>query len=193
MTTYDLPQSTLDSANNMSQAFLVDDAATMAPYWDRLTQVFKALSYILKYADPNRLDLSFTVCREALTKAKTTTPLVDLVKSRRGHLEGTTDMNLRLTEILEAYQTELEHPKKSFSSIYTRKPILTRPLNIYILTDGIWEPNCDASGPIKSLVNKLNQLGKGRIQVGIQFISFGDNQRALERLNVLDSGLGLKP
>jgi hypothetical protein len=174
----------------MSQAFLVDDAATMAPHWDRLTQVFEALSYILKYVDPNGLDLSFTNCQEALTKAKTTTPLVDLVKARRGHLEGTTDMNLRLTEILEAYQAELEHPKKSF---YTRKPILTRPLNIYILTDGIWEPNCDASGPIKSLVNKLNQLGKGRIQVGIQFISFGDNQRALERLDVLDSGLDLKP
>jgi hypothetical protein len=64
---------------------------------------------------------------------------------------------------------------------------------LYILTDGIWEPNCDAAGPIKNLVNKLNKLDKGRVQVGIQFISFGNNPEALDRLDILDSGLGLKP
>lgn len=66
-------------------------------------------------------------------------------------------------------------------------------MNLYILTNGIWEPNCDAAGPIKNLVNKLNKLDKGRLQVGIQFISFGNNAEAIDRLNILDSGLGLKP
>jgi hypothetical protein len=160
----------------------------MEPHWKRLTKVFEALSYILKDVDPDGLDLSFTIYSETLKKTKKTSKLIDMVKSRSKRLKGTTDMNLRLTEILDAYQTELEKPKGFFG-----KPKSVLPMNLYILTDGIWEPNCDAAGPIKNLVNKLNKLDKGRVQVGIQFISFGNNPEALDRLDILDSGLGLKP
>ena len=158
----------------------------MEPHWEWLIKVFEALTYILKDVDPNGLDLSFTICRETLKKTKRTTSLVELVKSRSELLKGTTDMNLRLSEILDTYQTELEKPKT-----FLRKSVL--PMNLYILTDGIWEPNCDPAGPITNLVNKLNKLHKGRVQVGIQFISFGNNAGAINRLNILDSGLGLRP
>jgi hypothetical protein len=158
----------------------------MEPHWKWLIKVFEALTYILKDVDPNGLDLSFTICRETLKKTEKTSSLVNMVKSRSELLKGTTDMNLRLSEILDTYQTELEKPKT-----FWRKSVL--PMNLYILTDGIWEPNCDAAGPIKNLVNKLNKLHKGRVQVGIQFIRFGNNAEAIDRLNILDSGLGLKP
>jgi hypothetical protein len=176
---------TLGRANIM-QVFLIDDSVTMKPHWKRVTRVFEALSYILKDVDPNGLDLSFTISADTLKKTKRTSKLVEMVKLRSKHLVGTTDMNLKLTEILVTYQTELEKPQGFFG-----KPIL--PRNLYILTDGVWEPNCDAAAPIKNLVNKLNKLDKGRVQVGIQFISFGENTAALERLDILDSGLGLKP
>jgi hypothetical protein len=158
----------------------------MEPHWNSLIRVTEALTYILKNVDPNGLDLSFTICRETLTKTKKTSSLVDLVTSRSKLLKGPTDMKLRLSEILGTYQTELEKPKA-----FLRKSVL--PMNLYILTNGIWEPNCDAAGPITNLVNKLNKLHKNRVQVGIQFISFGKNAEAINRLNILDSGLGLKP
>jgi hypothetical protein len=158
----------------------------MEPHWEWLIKVFEALTYILKDVDPNGLDLFFTNCRETLKKTEKTSSLVNMVKSRSELLKGTTDINLRLSEILDTYQTELEKPKT-----FWRKSVL--PMNLYILTDGIWEPNCDAAGPITNLVNKLNKLHKGRVQVGIQFISFGNNAEAIDRLNILDSGLGLKP
>lgn len=157
----------------------------MEPHWEWLIKVVEALTYILKEVDPNGLDLSFTVCSEKLT-TKRTTSLVELVESRSKLLKGSTDMKLRLSGILDTYQTELEKPKTFF-----RNSVL--PMNLYVLTDGIWEPNCDAAGPITNLVNKLNKLHKGRVQVGIQFISFGNNAEAIHRLNILDSGLGLKP
>jgi hypothetical protein len=160
----------------------------MEPHWKSLIKVFEALTYILKDVDPNGLDLFFTICRETLKKTKKTTSLVEMVKSRSKLLKGTTDMNLRLSEILDTYQTELEKPKTFFG---IGKSVL--PMNLYILTNGTWEPNCDAAGPITNLVNKLNKLHKGRVQVGIQFISFGNNAEAIDRLNILDSGLGLKP
>ena len=176
---------TLGRAKTM-QVFLIDDSVTMTPHWKRVTRVFEALSYVLKDVDPNGLDLSFTISGDTLKKTKRTSKLVEMVKLRSKHLKGTTDMNLKLTEILATYQTELEKPKGFFG-----KPVL--PRNLYILTDGIWEPNCDAAAPIKNLVNKLNKLDIGRVQVGIQFISFGENTAALERLDILDSRLGLKP
>jgi hypothetical protein len=158
----------------------------MKPHWEWLIKVVEALTYILKDVDPNGLDLSFTVCSEKQKKTKRPASLVELVESRSELLEGATDMNLRLSDILDTYQTELEKPKKFY-----RKSVL--PMNLYVLTDGIWEPNCDAAGPITNLVNKLNELHKGRVQVGIQFISFGNNAEAINRLNILDSGLGLRP
>lgn len=168
------------------QVFLIDDSLEMAPHWEAVIDVLEALSYILKTVDPNGLDLSFTVSSDSLEDCKKTSRLVDMTKTRR--LKGTTDMNLKLTSLLDEYQNALT--KGRSNSIFRRA---VRPMNLYILTDGVWEKDCDVEAPIRSLVQKLVELGKGRIQVGIQFISFGNNTSALTRMDHLDSGLGLKP
>ena len=164
---------------------MIDDSETMTTHWISLTRVLEALSYILKDVGPNGLSLSFTISLQTLKKTHRSTKLVEMVKSRKNILRGTTDMNLRLTEILEAYATELERPKGFFG-----RSIL--PMNLYVLTDGIWEPKCDPSQPIIHFVNNIKKLNKGRVQVGIQFISFGNNLESLKRMDDLDSGLRLK-
>jgi hypothetical protein len=163
----------------------------MSGHWGEVTDVFEALSYILKYVDPDGLDLSFTVSGESLKNYKVTSTLVQSVRDRKSRLKGTTDMNLKLTTLLENYQAALEKPPREVKSLFRRKPV--RPLNLYILTDGIWEAKCDAEGPIRRLIKKLADLGKGRIQVGIEFISFGNNIAGLQRMDHLDSGLDLQP
>jgi hypothetical protein len=166
--------------------FLIDDSESTSGHWDEVTDVFEALSYILKKVDPNGLDLSFTVSGHSLKNCKETTSLLQLIRDQRERLRGATDMNLKLTKLLEDYQTALEKPKSRF-----RKAV--RPLNLYILTNGIWEAKCDAEGPIRRLINKLADLNKGRIQVGIEFISFGNDTAGIQRLDYLDSGLDLLP
>jgi hypothetical protein len=63
-------------------------------------------------------------------------------------------------------------------------------MNIYVLTDGCWENACTGENQIRNLVDELVKLKLTKDQVGIQFIRFGNDQRGLERLSYLDSGLG---
>jgi hypothetical protein len=66
-------------------------------------------------------------------------------------------------------------------------------MNLYILTDGVWEAKTNVEATIRNLVQTLNEVGKTRLQIGIQFISFGHNANALARMDRLDSGLRLNP
>lgn len=67
------------------------------------------------------------------------------------------------------------------------KPKPVRSLNVYIFTDGIWQPECDLKPLIRRVVNKLK--GNEPYKVGIQFISFGEDARGLESLETLDDFL----
>jgi hypothetical protein len=65
-------------------------------------------------------------------------------------------------------------------------------LNIYVLPDGILQPQFEVAQPIRRLVAKLKENGK--YQVGIQLISFDSdsNSEALIRLKDLHDNLGFR-
>ena len=169
--------------------FLIDDATSMAPHWNDVIKVVEVLSYIVKEADPDGLDLYFTVSTKTLRHRKKTTSLDNMVKERTGQLKGLTDMNLKLCAILDQYQQE----HMTHTGIFTlKKPKPILPLNLYILTDGVWETVCHAEGPIKNQVNKMVEHNRNRSHVGIQFISFGNDPVGIQRMDYLDSGLDLE-
>ncbi|CZR68399.1 uncharacterized protein PAC_18298 [Phialocephala subalpina] len=174
----------LNRLKGREYVFLVDDSLSMNPHWENVLEVFEALLYIVKTADPNGLDLHFTVSEDNCLNCKETTALIRMVRNRMRR--STIDMNIRLIALLQAYQKKLSKKKALFSAT-------VRPMNLYILTDGVWEAETNVEDPIRSLVQTLNEKRMGRLQVGIQFIYFGDNQKALERLEHLDSRLGLDP
>ncbi len=90
---------------------------------------------------------------------------------------GVTDISIRLRTILDRYNTELLQKADGGTK--------ARPLNLYILTDGVWQPYCDAETPIKRLVRTLLQLKLDRAQVGIQFIRFGEDEEGILRMEKL--------
>lgn len=61
-------------------------------------------------------------------------------------------------------------------------------MNIYILTDGVWEPNSDVAGAILSLARTLLESDYPPRQVAIQFIRFGHDPEGAEKLDHLASG-----
>jgi hypothetical protein len=149
--------------------------------------VLYVLAYLVKDSDPDGMDLLYTV---SLVKEKSKRP--DRLRDhlRTASCGGRTDISLRLSAILHEYAENLQgqaKPKRIFGII--RKKKQTRPMNLYILTDAVWQPHCDAAKPIKTLIRKLDELGLPEYQVGIQFIRFGQNQEAINRLEHLDSGL----
>lgn len=144
-------------------------------------RILNILSYLLKDSDPDGLELYFTCSKQQFRTKEPSKLVAKFVSNVPG---GLTDIRTRLTSIIDDFI-------KGFDRNWLRKkfkPI--RSLNIYVLTDGIWQPNTDLTPPLQRLIKKLDE--NGQYQVGIQFISFGNRTVALERLNELDDDLGEK-
>lgn len=153
-----------------------------------MKRVFSALCYLVKKLDDDGIDLYFTNTSKSY-KFKDAKPFIEIL-DRKSHT-GDTDIELRLQKILQPYKERLEkHVNKT--SFYLKNPFekKLRPMSIYVLTDGCWEHACTGDKQIKNLVEKLVELKLTKEQVGIQFISFGQDQTGLQRLVHLDSNLG---
>ena|SRR6266516_6876753 len=165
----------------------------MIPHWDEAKRLLDTLAYIVKDSDPNGIDLYFTITPGKETKKHTTDLLQVTEKRRPPHISSrVTNIYSRLGFILGDYEEKLRGAAKSGSSIpFFKKSV--RPMNLYVFTDGLWQPSSDAETPIKSLVDTLEKLKSPMAQVGIQFIRFGNDSEELHaRLERLDSGLGLE-
>lgn len=175
-------------ANLLGQVFLIDDSESMNQHWKQVREVFEALSYIVKQVDPDGFDLWFTGgSNKPMENCQKSTAALQAVESRRG--KGATDINVKLTQIFDAYIDDLQKPRHRLLSRVS-KPI--KPLNLYVLTDGVWEEHCDPSSLVGNFVRQLDDLRKVKGSVGIQFISFGQDPVGLKRMRDLDSGLNLK-
>lgn len=169
------------------QVFLVDDAASMRRHQDRVRSVLHVLGYLLKECDNDGMDLYFTMSL-AKYNAKTSSALLQGYRVAAVH-QGTSDIGSRLSSILHEYETKLRRHESKRTSFFGNRTI--KPLNVYVLTDAVWQSQSDAAEPITSMVQTLGDLRYPRQQVGIQFIYFGDNQDCFKKLEHLDSGLNI--
>jgi len=169
-----------------TQVFLVDDAATMYPYWNEVRELCEILAYMVKEKDPNGFDLYFTVSPKQYN-FKHTSGLEKVLKDKTA--KGETDIKVQLSNIITTFETRLR-PPTSNSHFQRSAQSHVRPMNLYILTNALWEAHSDAAIPIKHLVNRLTQNELHNHHFMIQFISFGTAGQ--ERLKRLDSGLNLE-
>ncbi len=103
---------------------------------------------------------------------------------------GISDISILLNSILLRYKSKLHKAYGAGSERTSSARSDLKPLSLYVLTDGTWQPECDAEDPIKSLVQTLVALNvPDKKQVGIQFISFGRNPEGLARMETLDSNM----
>jgi hypothetical protein len=160
--------------------FLIDDAESMKPHEAEVKRILGILAYLLKDADPDGMELYFT---GAPKKFKSKDPSKLIERFLANEPKGLTNIRIRFDSIIDGYI-------EGFDKSWLRRKIKPiRSLNIYVLTNGIWQPNIDLAPPIKRLLAKLGEHGK--YQVGIQFISFGRDAEALKRLDKIDDDLGL--
>jgi hypothetical protein len=160
----------------------------MRPYWKDVKKVFSALCYLVKKLLDDGVELYFTN-DPSRYRFKDRAPFMEVLNRKDQH--GDTDIEFRLQKIIQPYKEKLEKQVKR-GLFFMRNPFekKVRPMNIYALTDGCWEDACTGEKQIRNLVDKLVELEMTKEQVGIQFISFGQEQTGLDRLNHLDSGIG---
>jgi hypothetical protein len=173
----------------------------MAPHWPNVLKLLDLLTYIVSGSDRDGEDIYFTIGGDH-RKSKSTDKLVNFAKD---HCPPSiplsprySNIGVRLGQILQGYHSRLDNetnnttrPHRSSFLRSSSKPPMAK-LNLYIFTDGLWQPQSDADFPIASIANKLESLGMDPAQIGVQFIQFGNDSEGTARLKRLDEGLGLK-
>ena len=155
-----------------------------------MRNVLKVLAIVIRPADPDGPDLYFT---GPYRKHKRQNVQAMLSAFDSTPLHKSPDMRGCLAQILEAYQgrfgkvnwfEKMRNPKQT----PTKQP---RKLNLYILTDGIWQPNTDLVQEIRTQVAHLLDRRLTDKQIGIQFIRFGNAPQSIQKMRKLDSELNL--
>lgn len=157
-----------------------------------VTRLLQILGYITKKFDPDGVDLHFTINKDNFNeKCKSTDDMIAAL--RRCKAGGTTDFGACLKTHLQSYgQRLVDHQlnrgaSSKRRSLLGRAPKPLRPVTFYILTDGVWVGGEHyGQTHIENLTRKLKEAGYERDQVGIQFISFGNDEDGLARLRNLD-------
>lgn len=159
----------------------------MSQYQDKVANVLEILSYITASHDPNGIDVYFTT-NKVKYQPRNSAEAVDIF---RKHDYKYSDMKGRLGDIIEKYQKKLGEKHLLRGKIYDKKHPSTGPrkYSLYVLTDGVWQVQCDLEPMIKSLIGKLHENSSVNYQIGIQFIQFGSDPREQGRLSFLDSKL----
>ncbi|KAF4871696.1 Serine/threonine-protein kinase mph1 [Colletotrichum siamense] len=168
--------------DNRDIVFVVDNAASMSYHWPDVTTTLLSLAMKIGTLDKDGLDLKFTIGeKHNVSGAKEWTILNKFSKSLESvgtsvDRRNMTNMATALLKIFDDYQN---HDKKQ---------------TLIILTDGMWEASeheDDVANAITDFIKTLRgKLKKGqRRWFTIQFVSFGADERALERLRRLDDDL----
>lgn len=158
-------------------------------HWNEVVPTVRALSYLVKDADPNGIELFLTSRPTKPEKALhgVTSSLVDFLKSfKESDTQPICNMENSLGDILNPVKDRLAPSRFRLSS-------RTPKTSIYILTDALWEltdrVKCGVENPIISLIDKMKKHNIMRTDVSIQFIRFGDDALSKKRLKYLDNGL----
>ncbi|CAM1504861.1 Fc.00g024520.m01.CDS01 [Cosmosporella sp. VM-42] len=165
--------------------FVVDNATSMAPHWAYVEKTVLALAMKIGPLDEDGLDLVYANGRRhALTNVsgwKIRPKFQESMKRAHEHIRSMeepihTDMSTTLSKIFDEYKN------------------VRRKQTLIILTDGLWEGSNltdDVEKKICAFVAGLKgKLGKLEPRwFSIQFISFGNDEAALNRLQALDDHL----
>jgi hypothetical protein len=158
----------------------------MKKHWKDVERTFLTLAYLVKRMDPDGIEIRFTNARRS-TKGRSKDRDALLALLRSVVPKGQSDIALSLgTRILRAYEPKPYKNTNKFSSLLRKGKW---GVNIYVLTDGVWE---EGDSWLDGLVEPIKYLlGKGMAlnEMGIQFIQFGNDEEGTKRLKMLDEEL----
>ncbi|OAL52684.1 hypothetical protein IQ07DRAFT_380692 [Pyrenochaeta sp. DS3sAY3a] len=174
---------------NRDIKYLVDDSESMFDHWDEATFLLETLVMKAHDQDPDGPDLAFMNDSRNLTRQRDAKEFRKLMNKAQPRKDGGVHTNIKksLERIFHIYLETVQctHTKTRVNS-----------LTIIILTDGLWEGMVNDQDAVIPLIQKFYRQLKhdmdGKLrerQVSIQFVQFGNDQEARERLRRLDDDL----
>lgn len=175
---------------------MIDDSKTMDKHWKAVKELAMLLTWLVKGTDDDGVDLFF-LSSPKRHKCKTSTKMYQYINDHKARTS--TNLDARLNDDLEEYAKRLENPSRRQGGVLNMLHSSAsrdgpKKRSLYIFTDGILETGQETQGhhAIQMIVKKLLSMGRSKGRLGIQLISFGNNEAGLNRLKNLDTlSLGL--
>lgn len=170
----------------------MDNAETMADYWDEAIYLLETLVMKAKGQDENGMDLAFTNGQVYLKNSSKVAKFREKMEDQGAKPGGNgihTNLKKSLGDLLNKYIQDMR--------ISIRRGDM-RKLTILVLTDGIWAGMTDKHDVDKMIVEFATELKRVQgtslqdRQVSIEFIQFGFDPEASYRLRRLDDELPFK-
>lgn len=166
--------------------FLIEDSPSLSLHIEDLKRVFTGVSYVAHQLDPNGIELAFISSPSKVHKKRSTTNLINIVKSHRyDHDAGLMEDKLG-TFLEKIVEPKLPHPLARHLPYSS-----SRPLTVFIFTDGCWGQGlayaAGVQNPIRELMDTMKDRKINRTNVTIQFIRFGDDVDGKRYLKYLDN------
>lgn len=166
--------------------FLVDDSASMRLHWADVSKTVRATEWLLSDCQESSVDLFFTSEPVMGYQRKQDGFLTDIVRSQQPW--DICAMNESLETVFDRVITDRLRPRVQ------KHASTQRPISIHVLTDGVWQTSGKQNGTplagvkraIKRIANELDQQGRNRESLAIQFIRFGNDESGGGRLKELD-------
>lgn len=164
----------------------------MRQHWDRVGNIVKILTSILFACEADdKIDLSMVIKDKASIRAKTPGQLEEFVRRHKPpemkENARASNLGLRLKGVFEDYERR-QHSnkfKKRFRKL--RGDVGHQPVTFYVLTDGLYQAESNVTKPIRKIIESLqSEFEDNEKLLGLQFVSFGEDDEGIEKLERLD-------
>lgn len=182
----------MKSLANRDHIFFIDDSSTMAAHRRHVLHSFMVLSYLAKLIDTNGIELVLASNPTKVYKNVNTTQLIKILEDQRYDQMPDGLLEHSLTEFVEAEIIRRLPYNIKFGGQQVPLPTFrrTKPISVFIFTDGCWGPGLQHAGgvenPIRKLMTRIKDCDLNRTQVMIQFLRFGDDENGKRYLKILD-------
>ena len=158
----------------------------MKPHWASLNLLTRLLTYMLKSADPDGIELRF-FNNPTVVRTNKSRKILDTLSTLKP--EGRTDFHVTIAPLFERFASAAEMDVKRSRGVPRSKQTL-RPTSVYIFTDGkCLHDVYDIAETFKQVSQRLQAANFGPTHIAAQFITFGQDAEALNRLQSLDEAL----
>jgi hypothetical protein len=160
----------------------------MVAHWAEVEDVMKTLMMKLKGVDDNGVDVHVTGNQESVPQTNEFTKVQKAIERTAPPGQIEIDIPAALGRIFNHYYTKQAENRRTHRAL--------RRMTLYVLTDGIWDGTLDVDNlvdeKIASFIRKVAKVFEEDFSVRpctIQFIQFGNDPKATQRLRRLDDDL----
>ncbi|KAJ4024682.1 hypothetical protein NW766_000922 [Fusarium irregulare] len=161
----------IQARGGRAQIMIVDDSSSMRKHMQRVKVAVRVISYFAKTTNHDGIEVYSASGITRKPGVYKTSSQTETAIDKMETVQGKCDMGACIDHILDKILVDGKRVK---------------PTNVYIYTDGVWEPGTNVERPIHRAINHLTMHDEPLNTLVFQFVQFGYDVEGRARLLSLD-------